>query len=162
MNGVEFSAAAVSAAALLAGCLSSAPEDPKAWLIPADTSLVVSSVTVASPYDGTRFVLLREDGSVAFDGFNVFAARPAALLRTEVREKYKAPRLIVRRLALDCRGENRREALAELALESDGEELARAEASVPTADGDYSKAFAEAVRSAAEKLVPPEAESRVR
>ena len=136
----------------LTGCLSSAPDDPKLWLIPADTRLVVSSVTVASPYDGTRFVVLRGDGSVAFDGCNSFAARPGMLLRSEVREKYKAPRLIVRRLALDCREAGRRDAYVQLALESDGEELVRAEFAAPTADGDYSAAFASAFRGAAEKL----------
>ena len=144
--------APLAALVLFAGCFSSAPTPPVAWNIDADTALAVSSVTVNSPYDGTRFVVLRPDGSVAFDAFNVFSARPVSLVRASVLQDPEGPELVVRRLALDCRKEGERLALVELQLRTSQSSLGRAEASVPTADGDYSKAFSAAFAAAASKL----------
>lgn len=136
-----------------AGCFSSAPKPPVAWNLDADTALAVSSVTVNSPYDGTRFAVLRPDGSIAFDSFNVFSARPVSLVRAAVLNDPDGPELVVRRLALDCRQDGERKALVELHLRTSRSSLGRSEASVSAADGDYSKAFSAAFAAAASKLV---------
>lgn len=144
----------LSAAALLcAGCLSSAPKAPKSWLIHADTDLKVSEISVAAPYDGQRFVILRPDGSVAFDGFNVFAARPVQLVDASVCIDYEEPTLFVRRLALDCTRKGERKAIVELALGEDPKTSVHVTGESDTADGNYTRAFSEAFVQAADQLV---------
>lgn len=136
----------------LVGCLSSAPKAPTSWVIEADTGCAVSSVEVIAPYDGVRFVVMRKDGSVAFDGMNVFAARPASLLRGALRSDPAGPVLYVRRLALDCTKEGERRAVAELlAVTRDGNEFLAA-ASVDASDGNYSRAYGKAFADAVGKL----------
>ena len=137
----------------LAGCFSSASEAPVAWIIDADTDLAVSAVSVAAPYDGLRLVVLRPDGSVAFDGHNSFSSRPGALIRAAVRVDFAAPPLFVRRLALDCTQKGTRKAVVDLAFGGTAEApLLRASGSADASDGNYTRAFSEAFVKAREGL----------
>lgn len=175
-----------------AGCMSSAPEAPTNWTIewkPSSGHACAAScgkdakllhVDVRSPYNGTRLTVLRKDGSVAFDAFNVFADRPAALLKgaaldvlTESRAFKRilaaassayAPvnlELTVTRLALDCRKEDERLASVALTLTAIANRTviaaSSAEASEPVSDGEgfsrpFSKAFSDALASAVKSL----------
>ena len=132
---------------VLAGCLSSAPRPATNWLLEPKVESRVAAVSVAVPYDGTRFAVLRADGSVAFDAFNGFAAKPAALLKAAVVCPHAKGEVIVRHLALDCRRAGRRDALVDLLLLVDGR-VSAGSAAVETADGNYSAAFAKAFESA--------------
>lgn len=90
---------------LCSGCFtSSAPDDVRTWTIvhnaggsgrtvsmegtgrPMFATTRLGPLTVAAPYDRSQFVLQREDGSIAIDHYNVFAAPPAVLLRTPMRD----------------------------------------------------------------------------
>ena len=134
--------------ALLAGCLSSAPKDPVCWLVEADTGLTVSAVRIRAPYDSARIPVLRADGSIAFDAYNVFAAKPSRFVADAVKTVRNGEALTVRTFALDCRGEGKRDALVELELEGGVKSVGTA----PTDDGNYSKAFSAAFMKAAEGL----------
>lgn len=140
-------------ALLAAGCLSSAPKAPKYWTIHADTDLKVSEISVAAPYDGQRFAVLRPDGSVAFDGFNSFCARPVQLVDASVNIDYTAPTLFIRKLALDCTVKGERKAVVELWLGEDPQTAVQGVGISDAADGNYSRAFTEAFELAADKLV---------
>lgn len=73
------------------GCLTSAPPQPKNWIISAprkpSAEITVTkasrlgSLSVAAPYDKPALAVKRADGSIAFDAYNVFATSPSALLR---------------------------------------------------------------------------------
>lgn len=178
----------------LAGCLAPAPKAPVNWTVEwAPSAARVSprpakapaakllSVDVRAPYNTTRLPVLRADGSIAFDGFNGFAAPPAALLRAAAQDVLSASgafdrvlapgstavaplalELTVTRLALDCRAQGRRDASVALVLTVVGRrtvlDAARGEAAVPVAGGDYSAAFSaafsEALLSAVHALAP--------
>ncbi len=124
----------------------------------------ISRVDVRAPYDGTRLAVLRADGSLAFDSANVFAASPSRLLSgaaydaveasgfaaTVLDSKTAAPsnlllELVVTRLALDCRTPGSRSASVEVMLRllesRKTVSVARAEASVPIDEPDYTKSF---------------------
>lgn len=131
----------------LAGCLSSAPRPAVNWLLDPQVEERVAAVSVAVPYDSTRIAVLRADGSVAFDAFNVFAAKPSALLKAAVVCPREKGEVIVRRLALDCRRPGLREARVELLLLADGK-AAEGAAAVDAASGNYSAAFAQAFEQA--------------
>lgn len=87
---------AISCASALAlvssGCLTSAPPQPKSWVVSASRkqkaevdlskTAKLGAITVAAPYDRASLAVRRADGSVAFDAYNAFASSPAALLRT--------------------------------------------------------------------------------
>ena len=168
---------------LLAGCLSSAPKAPANWTIgPIEPQTATSApkwaearlvrLDVRAPYDGRRLAVLRPNGSVAFDAFNVFAAAPAALLRGAAQDILAARtavagpvpnsvgpvpasvelELTVTRLALDARAKGARKATVALSLARlDGRHAAsvvRAEAAEPVASGDYSAAFSAAFAKA--------------
>lgn len=82
---------AIAVAMLASGCLTSAPPQPKSWVVSASRKQVaeidvskavkLGSVTVVAPYDKSALAVRRADGSVAFDAYNAFASSPAALLR---------------------------------------------------------------------------------
>lgn len=148
----------VGVAMLLAGCFSVSAPVPTDWTI--ETSVAgldlgafgtvrpasaVSRVTVRAPYDGTRLVVLRADGSIAFDAYNMFAAKPATLLKGMADDVLGAgkPEITVLKLALDCRDDSARMAIVALVL--DGKV---GTAAVDTADGDYSRAFSQAFANA--------------
>jgi len=116
-------------------------------------------------------VVMRKDGTVAFDDYNLFAASPSLLLNGVCLSALKASGLFenvigassgassdvsvevfVERLALDCRQEGARRAVVEILVRvlkgrsimstTEGEE------SVDASDGDYGVAFSKAVSSA--------------
>ena len=168
----------------LAGCLGTAPEPPKCWNVegggaayageaPAEPAPAVKlmQLDVRAPYNGTRFAVLRSDGSVAFDSCNSFAAPPAALLKgaaydlisssgkfgrvVNASSSAGAPfsmEITVTRLALDCRSEGRRDASAAVALTlvrgRNDVSFSVGEASMPAADGNYTAAFSGAFAGA--------------
>ena len=167
----------------LAGCMSAAPKAPTHWTLNADPKPIFASATpkfgivrlaqvsVRSPYDGSRLVVLRKDGSVAFDAFNSFAAQPAALLKGTAHDILEASGLFekvmqgssqaqtklgleitVNRLALDCTREGERKASVALAVVlMDGRTVVSSvhgEGSAPATDGNYSSAFSTAFTSA--------------
>ena len=177
-----------SLALALTGCLSSPPEAPVNWTVEwmpgGDTAAVSprfglvrpSLVVVRAPYDGSRIAVLRPDGSIAFDAFNVFAASPAALLRGAVGDVLSASgefagvldaassanaqylaEVTVRRLALDCRKEGRRDACVDLTftlLEGRRPVATKsASASEPAPLGNYSAAFSAAFARALQSAV---------
>ena len=170
----------------LAGCLSAPPPVPEHWTIefarpesaeaPAPAELAfgavrVVSVDVRAPYNGQRLVVLRPDGSVAFDAFNGFAAPPAALLKGAAVDVIEstgvfsrvlsssssasgayAVELTVTRLALDCRTPGSRAAVVALkATLLNGRDVvgvSPGEAAVPVEDGNFSQAFSRAFTAA--------------
>lgn len=178
------------AALLLCGCISSAPKTPENWAIEFWRAGVeddagergedaaeklgavrIGQVAVRAPYDGTRLAVMRADGSLAFDGYNAFAAPPSQMLRGAVHDAVAAcgafERVLpantaaaceltlettVTRIALDCRKEGRRDAVIELSLVLlKGREviaMAHGEGKAATSDGDYSAAFSRALARA--------------
>ena len=133
------------ALALAAGCLVSAPPQPKSWVVsaPRKPSLEMNvtkvarlgSLSVAAPYDKPAMAVRRKDGSLAFDAYNVFATSPSSLLRAPLAvmlsENGRFGRIlpssstartgttveaVVNDLSLDCREEGRRIARVSLSL----------------------------------------------
>lgn len=134
-------------ALVLAGCLAAPPKPPVNWTIEVASGARVASVAVCAPYGGQRLAVLRQDGSIAFDPRNSFAAAPAAILRDAVASRLGEGALVVRRLALDCRAKDRRDAVVELEIAL-GERIGRGAAAEPTADGNYTAAFSSAFERA--------------
>jgi len=142
---------ALAALAALTGCLSSAPKAPTYWTIEIDADApAYASVAVAAPFDGQEFAVLRPDGSIAFDAYNAFAARPMQLLRVGAKPQ-TGPAITVRRLALDCRVKGERMAVVELTA-TDGQTARSVVATSPTGDGNYTRAFSAAFRDALRQL----------
>jgi hypothetical protein len=128
----------------LGGCFSlSSPRSARVWYIateeekgyrgnsPDEICSVtrLGNVSVASPFDKTSIAVLRPDGTVAFDAYNVFASQPASLLRepakrllsndgrfgnvihqTSVASASVLVEMLVVDLSLDCRDVNKRKA----------------------------------------------------
>ncbi len=185
-------------ASALAGCLSSAPKSATKWTIDgvktaatiealthsqdASTSPApiarLAAVTVRAPYDTRHLVVLRPDGTVAFDPYNEFAAQPASLIRSAAEKASRDSGLFshviahnsianasctlewtVTRLALDCRENASKSALVELSilLTSSRDILAEsvATASVPVSPDqmDFTAAFSQAFSQAAAKAL---------
>lgn len=148
------SLSAFALALTLSGCLGSAPKSPVNWTIEAEVSRKVSLVTVCAPYDSARIAVLRPNGSIAFDSFNAFPASPSAIVRDLVTARRAGGALVVRKLALDCRAEGRRDALVELEIDpADGEPPSKGRSSVPTDDGNFSAAFSAAFSTAYEQAL---------
>ena len=168
---------------LTAGCLGSAPRAAVNWTIEAEPAKVVAAetakwgavrvtqVNVRAPYDGTRFVILRANGSVAYDSYNTFAASPSALLRGVCHDTLAASGLFkqvlpsasaaaaelaievsVERLAIDCRERDSRTASVALSvrLVKDRAVIGSAvgEGTCPAAGGAYTAAFSSAFNRA--------------
>jgi uncharacterized lipoprotein YmbA len=131
----------------------------------------VSQVTVRAPYGAKSIAVLRGNGTVAFDPYNEFAAGVAQLLKGTVAEAMEKSGLFnavvgasssagsdvfaeatVTRLALDCREQGRRKAVADVCvmLVSGRDIVASASGSgtADAADGNYGKAFSRAVSDA--------------
>lgn len=132
---------------LLAGCLGPAPKVPAYWTIDVDSGAKAAFVTVCAPYGGQRIAVLRQDGSLAFDPANSFAASPAAIIKDALVVRGGRGAVMIRRLALDCRAAGRRDALVEIDYIL-GEKTGNGAASVPTADGNYTAAFSRAFEKA--------------
>ena len=175
---------------MVSGCLSSGVLPVSRWTIdyraaakPAASVrhgvVRVSQVAVRAPYDGDGMSVLRADGSVAADAYNVFAAAPSQLLRGTVFDALVASglfaavvngsssvasslsaELLVTLLALDCRegGGARRTARAEIVLrlvDSRGGLVQALPASgeADAGDGNYGSAFSTAVSRAIEQAL---------
>lgn len=167
--------------AILSGCLSSAPPPPKSWVVSAsrksaselmvDKVARLGSISVAAPYDKPALAVMRSDGSVAFDQYNVFASSPSALLRAplsalleddgrfgRVLASVSTARAsstieaIVTDLSLDCREEGKRVARVSISLAvMENREIKMfldGAGSADAASGDYSSAFSEAFAEA--------------
>ena len=167
---------------LLAGCLTSTPPSVSYWPLeykgaakPADAAKCdvarVSQVLVRTPYNSEGITVLRANGSLAFDSYNAFAAQPSALLKgvlmdcllnsglfksvvnasSSVRSSANVE-MFVTRLALDCRTEGARHAVAEVlvrVISEDGTmQIAKGAGKVDAADGNYGAAFSSAVTAA--------------
>ena len=172
----------------LCGCFTQSHKVPVNWTVslhsverPAELSprfgyIKAPLVTVCAPFDGTRIAVLRADGSLAFDGLNVFASAPAALLRGAVNDALAASgefkgvvdptssggvsfsaEVTVTRLALDCTRENRREATVALSLTLlDGRRIVsvkNGDGTAPAMSGNYTEAFSTAFYRAIEKAL---------
>lgn len=148
----------------------SAPSAPSA-AEPSFGVVRVSQVTVRAPYGAKSIAVLRGNGTVAFDPYNEFAAGVAQLLKGTVAEAMEKSGLFnavvgasssagsdvfaeatVTRLALDCREQGRRKAVADVCvmLVSGRDIVASASGSgtADAADGNYGKAFSRAVSDA--------------
>lgn len=134
-------------ATALAGCLGPAPKTPAYWTIDVESDAKAAFVTVCAPYGGQRIAVLRQDGSIAFDPANSFAASPSAILKDALVVRGGKGALMIRRLALDCRAAGRRDALVEIDYIL-GERTGKGSASVTTSDGNYSTAFSRAFEKA--------------
>ena len=135
----------MSLALAAAGCLTSAPPQPKSWVVSAtrkpSAEIAVAktarlgSLSVVAPYDKPALAVRRADGSMAFDAYNVFAASPSALLRAPLsallEDDGRFGRIlsavstarsgstleaVVTDLSLDCREEGKRIARVSLSL----------------------------------------------
>ena len=131
----------------------------------------VSQVVVRAPYSVKGLAVLRANGTVAFDPYNEYAAGPSALLKGVVEDALEASgffkavvgasssaaasvaaEVTVTRLALDCRKEGVRNAVAELELRllagRDIASSAKGSGIADAADGNYGAAFSGAVSDA--------------
>jgi len=137
----------VPIAALMAGCLTSSPEERTDWNVECtDAALRVaenpkfgvvrlSLVELRAPYTVREIAVLRSDGSIAFDPCNAYAASPVQLLKGVALESLSRSGLFsavvgsgssvdsdveaevaVTRLALDCREEGTRRAVATVSV----------------------------------------------
>ena len=131
----------------LAGCLGPAPKVPSYWTIDVDSDAKAAFVMVCAPYGGQRIAVLRQDGSVAFDPSNSFAASPAAIIKDALVTRGGKGAVMIRRLALDCRSAGLRDALVEVDYII-GEKTGRGSSSVPANDGNYTAAFSRAFQKA--------------
>ena len=184
--------ASIALLPVLAGCLTSSPPPPvHSWTIEMPRVSIgrspsaegeqrgvvrVASATVRAPYDAANLVVLRADGSMAFDPYNRFAASPVALVRTAALDALRSSdafrsvvaatsaarsdltlELTVDRLALDCRVPEVRHALVSLTatLLKDREVFATVagEATADAADGNYTRAFSAAFSEALAKAL---------
>jgi hypothetical protein len=134
---------ALLAVPVLVGCLGSAPKPPVTWTIDVESDAKVAFAAVCAPYGGQRFAVLRSDGSIAFDPRNSFAAAPGSIIKDAVVGRKGEGSLFVRKLALDCRAEGRRDAVVSLEIVS-GDRVGKGEATELTSDGNYSAAFSRA------------------
>lgn len=159
------------------GCFSTGVKTPKNWVVEWRRATMpvggekqkygtarLSSVVVRAPYDTTRLAVLRADGTVAFDPYNIFAASPAIVMRGAAEDVLRASgvfgrvvpaasqasadvvvEVVVTTLALDCREEGKREALVTLnATLLDGRKIISSvscEGRAATTSGDFSAAF---------------------
>ena len=173
---------ALSLIPLLFGCLSASAPRVTQWLLeykgPVRTTRLVkyevgrvSQVLVRSPYNEVGIAVLRADGSMAFDPYNEYAANPTAMLKGFVFDAMDASGLfgtvvnpsssvksqamlevLVSRLALDCRKEGERKAVAAVRVRliaNDGKALyAQGEGSADAKDGNYGAALSDALSTA--------------
>ena len=170
---------ALSLIPLLSGCLSASSPKVTQWLLeykgPVRATRLtkyevgrVSQVLVRSPYNEVGIAVLRADGSMAFDPYNEYAANPTALLKGFVYDAMDASGLfgtvvnpsssvksqamsevLVTRLALDCRKEGERKAVAAVRVRliaNDGKALhAQGEGEADAKDGNYGAALSDAL-----------------
>ena len=173
---------ALAFAPVLFGCLSASTPKVTQWLLeykgPVKTTRLskyevgrVSQVLVRSPYNEMGIAVLRADGSMAFDPYNEYAANPTALLKGFVFDAMDASGLfgsvvnpsssvkstaqvevLISRLALDCRKEDERKAVASVRVRilADAEKplYAQGEGEADAKDGNYGAALSDALSAA--------------
>lgn len=166
----------------LAGCLSSSPLAVTSWTVDYAGSKTSADgakygvarlllVGVRSPYAGSLVAVLRADGSIAFDAYNTFAAPPAQLVKGLAYDAANASGLFssvvgaissaaarvvieaeVVKLALDCREEGARRAVARVQVRLiDGRDIVATvvgEGAEDASDGNYGAAFSTALSAA--------------
>lgn len=131
----------------------------------------VLPIAVRAPYGTRSMTVLRADGTVAFDPLNEFAALPSQLAKGVLVDALAASGLcrdivdtgsiatsdisvevLVERLALDCRQEGRRTAVAEVVVKVlTGHSIVssvKGSGTSDAADGNYGEAFSGALSSA--------------
>lgn len=131
----------------------------------------VLPITVRAPYGTRSLTVLRADGTVAFDPLNEFAALPSQLAKGVLVDALAASGLskdivdtssiaaadvsfevVVERLALDCRQEDRRTAVAEVVVKVlTGHSIVSSVKGAGASDaaaGNYGEAFSSALSSA--------------
>ena len=173
---------ALSLIPLLSGCLSASAPRVTQWLLeykgPVRATRLtkyevgrVSQVLVRSPYNEVGIAVLRADGSMAFDPYNEYAANPTAMLKGFVFDAMDASgifgtvvnpsssvksqalvEVVIARLALDCRREGERKAVASVRvrlISDDGKALhVQGEGTVDAKDGNYGAALSNALSMA--------------
>lgn len=166
----------------LAGCLSSSPLAVTSWTVDYAGSKTSADgakygvarllqVAVRSPYAGSPVAVLRADGSIAFDAYNTFAAPPAQLVKGLAYDAANASGLFssvvgatssaaarvaieaeVVKLALDCREEGARRAVARVQVRLiDGRDIVATvvgEGAEDASGGNYGAAFSTALSAA--------------
>lgn len=167
---------------VLTGCLSAAAPSVSKWIVgydgvgmapvsPKYGVIRVSQVVVRPPYNDISMAVLRANGSMAFDPYNEYAALPAQLFKglaydgiaasgafgavvgasSSVHAPYSAEVVVVK-LALDCRTEGERRAVASVFVRivKDREivTVVNGEGAADAADGNYGAAFSKAVSAA--------------
>ena len=167
---------------VLAGCLTASTPKVTQWLVEYKGAARsasqakyevgrVSQVLIRSPYNETGIAVLRADGSMAFDPYNEYAANPMLMLKGVVFDAMDASGLFgvvvnpsssvrssvsvevfISRLALDCRKEGERKAVASVRvriLSDSGKVLyAQGEGESDAKDGNYGAAFSLALSAA--------------
>lgn len=173
---------AVALIPVLSGCLTASSPRVAQWLLeykggsrvsqPAKYEVGrVSQVLVRSPYNEVGIAVLRADGSMAFDAYNEYAANPTAMLKGVVFDAMDASgvfgavvnpsssvksqalaEVLVSRLALDCRRDGERKAVAAVRVRliaNDGTTLyAQGEGVADAKDGNYGAALSDAISMA--------------
>lgn len=173
---------ALSLIPLLSGCLSASAPRVSQWILEyrgaSRTAQLkkydvgrVSQVLIRSPYGEIGIAVLRADGSMAFDPYNEYAANPVSMAKGFVFDAMDASGLfgtvlnasssvkattlvevMVTRLALDCRKEGERRAVAEVLVRILGDGVrsshAKGEGAADAADGNYGAALSGALSAA--------------
>ena len=175
--------AAGTLAALLSGCLTSTAPEVSYWMVEYKGASAakggarhavarLSSLQVRAPYDVRDIPVLRADGSMAFDPYNKFPVIPSQLLRGAAIDALAASgsfgsvvtassavsadvsaEVSVLKLALDCRNEGVRKAVASVAVRivdrgRNTISVATGAGEADAASGEYSTAFSLAFSSA--------------
>lgn len=167
---------------VLAGCLSVSSPEISHWPIeylgrPKTSQKTpfgvgrVAQVVVRAPYNAEGLVVMRANGTVEIDPLNEFVAPPVAILKGAVADAMEASgkfsavvnasssvnattsvEVLLVRMALDCRREGERKAVADVVVRvlKDGEILAieRADGSADASNGNFGEAFSMAVSMA--------------
>ena len=136
----------------------------------------VAHVSVRAPYDTKSISVLRGDGTVAFDPYNEFAAGVARLIKGTVAEALEKSghfksvigssssagsdvfaEVSVTKLALDCRTQGKRKAVADinvmLVASRDIAAISMGSGEADADDGNYGAAFSRAVSDALAKAI---------
>ena len=150
----------------LAGCLSSSPLAVTSWTVDYAGSKTSADgakygvarlllVGVRSPYAGSPVAVLRADGSIAFDAYDaanasgLFSSVVGAISSASARVVIEAE---VVKLALDCREEGARRAVARVQVRLiDGRDIVATvvgEGAEDASDGNYGAAFSTALSAA--------------
>jgi ABC-type uncharacterized transport system auxiliary subunit len=169
---------------LASGCLVSSVEAPKQWNIEhvSERKMLPKSgrnvarlllVETRAPYSAPEISVLRSDGSMAFDSYNVYAGAPVQLIKALALEALEASGIFsevvssgssvdsdidvevaVKKLALDCRVSGTRRAISEISVRfvRRGTIVANllGAGAADATDGNYSAAFSKAVSEAFE------------